>query len=408
MGGARAIRRVLLVALVLVLVALVVALVVTYAPLPPPSPTPTASTSPVARVLSARIVVSLPHGGARRAQTEGIANAVRLAVEDTNGRVNTGDASVTLEVDILDSAGPDGAWSEVVERANADRAASDRSVIAYVGPGTLDAAKVVAPVAASAGLLVVTPTLTHPALTTRGYDDALFDALHPGGAAVFIRTIPSDEAAARATLRWAADRSLTPVAADRDDTWSMAFADAAAARGLRPTSPSPVDAFVYLGGAPADAAGQRARELKRQRANVVMGGAEGILSDAFLRAAGGAAEGAVATFAGRPLERYSGPSGVFARGYRDRFLIDPDPYAIFGYEAARLALDALRRSRQGAILDRGAVRDAAFATKDLEGALGTWSVDARGASSYATLQLYTVKALPSGSFAWVWDSEITP
>ena len=408
MGGARAIRRALLAALVLVLVALVVALAVTYAPPAPPSPTATPSTSPVARLLAARIVVSLPQGGARRAQTEGIANAVRLAVEDANGRVNTGDASVTLEVDILDSAGPDGAWSEAAERANADRATSDRSVIAYIGPGTLDAAKVVAPVAASAGLLVVTPTLTHPALTTRGYDDALFDALHPGGAPVFIRTIPSDETAARATLRWAADRSLTPVAADRDDPWSKAFADAAAARGLRPTSPSPADAFVYLGGAPADEAGQRVRELRRQRANVVVGAAESVLSDAFLRSAGAAAEGAVATFAGRPLERYSGPSGAFARAYRGRFLIDPDPYAIFGYDAARLALDSLRRSRQGAIVDRSAVRDAAFATKELEGALGTWSVDARGESSYATLQLYAVKALPSAGFAWVWDSEITP
>jgi VCBS repeat-containing protein len=54
------------------------------------------------------------------------------------------------------------------------------------------------------------------------------------------------------------------------------------------------------------------------------------------------------------------------------------------------------------------VREAAFATKDLDGALGRWSVDANGDTTYAAEQLYVVRGLPGGATAWLWDSEITP
>jgi predicted metallo-beta-lactamase superfamily hydrolase len=60
------------------------------------------------------------------------------------------------------------------------------------------------------------------------------------------------------------------------------------------------------------------------------------------------------------------------------------------------------------IMDHHAVREAAFAAKDLDGALGRWSVDANGDTTYAAEQLYVVRGLPGGATAWLWDSEITP
>jgi branched-chain amino acid transport system substrate-binding protein len=116
----------------------------------------------------------------------------------------------------------------------------------------------------------------------------------------------------------------------------------------------------------------------------------------------------VATFAGRPLEIYVGAAGAFARGYRSAYLIDPDPYAIFGYDAARLVLDALGRSKQSFTLDRGTIREAALATKDLDAALGKWSMTPQGETTYDALQLYVVRALPNAKTAWTWDSEIRP
>ncbi len=406
-------RRALAIALALAAVALAIALVATIAiPAPPPPPSPSASV--IARALSARIVVSVPLGGARHAQSEGIANALQLALEEVNSRVQAGDASITLELVVHDSSGADGAWSEAVEKAIADRAANDRSVIAYVGPSTIDGAKAVAPSLASTGLLAVTPVVTHPALTRRGYDDALYDALHPGGAAPFVRTIPSDAVSLGAMARWAKDRGLTPVFAQSDGSaygesmWN-AFVGVARQSGIETADPrDPRIKFLYVGGESGAKLGERVAALRRDRRTLAVGGGEAMLSDAFLREAGPAAEGTVATFAGRPQERYSGRAGAFFRAYRDRFLFAPDPYAIFGYDAAQLILDAIQRSPQGAIIDRNAVREAALATRELDGALGRWGVDAHGDTTYATLQLYAVRALPGGTLAWVWESEIRP
>jgi branched-chain amino acid transport system substrate-binding protein len=388
-------------ALVIVVAALVVvaaaALVVNLArpPVVAASPTPVPT-----RAFSARIVVSLPRAGARSAQSNGIIDAVRLAVDEVSAHVNAGAVTYFVEIDTPSSATDAGEWSADLERANAEAAAADTSVVAYIGPSTLDAARVVAPIAAKAGLLVVAPTITQPALTERGWDDLAYAAVHPQGANVFIRTIPSDAVAGRAMAKWARDRGLSPNV-EGSDSWSLAFAHA-----LTPsTSGSP---FYYLGGLAPTRAADRVRALRAQTPNAQFGGAESLLSDAFIDAAGDSASGVVATFAGRPAEQYQGAAAVFERAYVTAYGAAPDPYAIFGYDAARLVLDALARSQQTFTLDRAKVRDAGFATRDLKAALGTWSVDANGDSTYTTEQLYVVRALPSGKLAWLWDSEISP
>ncbi|OLC57629.1 MAG: hypothetical protein AUH85_02890 [Chloroflexi bacterium 13_1_40CM_4_68_4] len=372
--------------------------VATFA-VPPPSTAP--ATAQPTRAFSARIMVSLPRSGPRRTQSEGIIDAVRLAVDEVSAHVNAGAVTYFIEVDVRNSAAEQGDWSPDLERANAQAAAADHSVVAYIGPATIAAARIVAPIAAGAGLAVITPTITHPGLTQPGWDDALYDAVHPGGANVFVRTIPSDAVAARAMARWAIDRTLSP-AATGDDTWSKAFAQAIA------TAPQTGTPFFYLGGLSAEVAADRTRSLRDRPAAVEIGGAESILSDAFIQRAGDAARGVVAAFAGRPAEQYSGSAAVFLRSFLNTYVIAPDPYAIFGYDAARLVLDALSRSEQSFTLDRAKVRDAAFATKDLDGALGTWSVDPNGDSTYAKEQLYVVRALPDGKLAWLWDAEIGP
>ena len=389
-------------ALVIVVGALVViaaaAAVVQLARPPFAAPSPSA---PQARAFSARIVVSVPRAGARRAQSEGVIDAVRLAVSEVSAHVNAGAVTYLVEVDVRNSATDAGEWSAELERANSEAAAADASVVAYIGPSTVDAARVVAPIAAKAGLAVVTPTITNPALTQRGFDDRLYDAVHPGGATVLVRTIPSDAVAGRAMAKWAIDRKLSPTAAI-EDAWSKAFAQAVTA------APAGGTPFVYLGGMPAEAAAERTRALRDRPGEVEIGGAESILSDAFVERAGPAAAGVVATFPGRPAEQYEGAAALFERAYLNAYAIAPDPYAIFGYDAARLVLDALARSQQTFTLDRAKVREAIFATKDLSGALGTWSVEANGDSTYATEQLYVVRSLPNGQLAWLWDSEIRP
>ena len=52
----------------------------------------------------------------------------------------------------------------------------------------------------------------------------------------------------------------------------------------------------------------------------------------------------------------------FFKNYSQKYGEDqPDPYAIYGYEAMRLALDAIDRSKTG---DKADIIKALFATKD--------------------------------------------
>jgi branched-chain amino acid transport system substrate-binding protein len=66
---------------------------------------------------------------------------------------------------------------------------------------------------------------------------------------------------------------------------------------------------------------------------------------------------------------------------------NPDPYAIYGYEAMRLALDAIERSGTGAKED---VLAALFDTKDRESVLGTYSIDENGDTTLTDYGIYVI------------------
>jgi branched-chain amino acid transport system substrate-binding protein len=67
---------------------------------------------------------------------------------------------------------------------------------------------------------------------------------------------------------------------------------------------------------------------------------------------------------------------------------NPDPYAIYGYEAARLALDAIERSGTG---EKADVLKALFDTKDRQSVLGTYSIDENGDTSLTDYGVYSIK-----------------
>ena len=66
---------------------------------------------------------------------------------------------------------------------------------------------------------------------------------------------------------------------------------------------------------------------------------------------------------------------------------NPDPYAIYGYEAMSLALDAIKRSGDGS---RENILKAIFATKDRSSVLGTYSIDENGDTTLTDYGVYSV------------------
>ena len=78
----------------------------------------------------------------------------------------------------------------------------------------------------------------------------------------------------------------------------------------------------------------------------------------------------------------------FYERYKAMFNIEPESYAAYGYEAARVVLEGIRRAGKK---DRTAIIEAVRSIKDFDGTLGKWSFDENGDTSLRTMSGNTVK-----------------
>jgi branched-chain amino acid transport system substrate-binding protein len=101
------------------------------------------------------------------------------------------------------------------------------------------------------------------------------------------------------------------------------------------------------------------------------------------------------TFGGLPADKLTGKGAEFRAAYIKKYGTEPEAYAVYGYEAARVLLDAIDRAESK---DRESIRAAVAATKDFVGALGTWSFDENGDTTNRIMSGQTVK---DGKFEFV-------
>jgi branched-chain amino acid transport system substrate-binding protein len=124
---------------------------------------------------------------------------------------------------------------------------------------------------------------------------------------------------------------------------------------------------------------------------------DGCYEHAFIESAGAdnANDRVYVTFGGLPTSEQTGRGREFVEHYQDRYGVEADVYAIYGYEAAQVVLAAIRRTGKK---DRTAILETCLATKDFEGALGTWSFDKNGDITNAQLSGNVVR---NGDFVFV-------
>jgi branched-chain amino acid transport system substrate-binding protein len=134
-------------------------------------------------------------------------------------------------------------------------------------------------------------------------------------------------------------------------------------RGVQP------DAIVVWGR--AEPAGRAVKALRAAGLAQPVYGPERLAEDAFVEAAGDAADGAVFAYPFDP--RHAGPRWTeFVAKFRARFGRDPDPTSAYAYDGARFLLRTIRETG----LDRAAVRDRLFAPSTYDGVTGTVRFDA--------------------------------
>lgn len=89
-----------------------------------------------------------------------------------------------------------------------------------------------------------------------------------------------------------------------------------------------------------------------------------------------------------PGKELTGAGKTWYEAYKAKYNAEPEAYAAYGYEAAMVVIDAINQVCKN---DRAAIRDAVMDTKDFKGVLGTWSFDANGDTSLATMSGNVVK-----------------
>src|SRR5262249_17459279 len=130
--------------------------------------------------------------------------------------------------------------------------------------------------------------------------------------------------------------------------------------------------------------GQLARDLVAAGLDSKFMVPDGCMEDAFIEAAGADVLNGrcYVTFGGLPPDKLTGSGKVFVERYQKPYGSMPEAYAIYGYERAKVAIEAIRRAGKK---DRAAIVQACLAIRDFDGALGRWSFDANGDTTLTTM-----------------------
>jgi len=382
--------------------------------------------APAAEVKTLKIVGSEPMTGSSLTQTQTIVNAGNLRIEQAKGVACGGKYKLVYEP-WDDASAALGKWDPAVETENANKAAADKSIIAYLGTFNSGAAKLSIPILNQAGpLVMISPANTNPGLTKADKDlPGVTDSYYPSKVRNYVRVVPADDIQGKVAANFVKSLGAATVyILDDQELCGKGVADVFEATakeigltvvGHEGIDPKAADYKALMtkistsnSGAAPDAiyvgmvVDNNAPQLLKDKV-AIMGdntkvkyvGPDGIQTQAFIDGAGAdVAEGVYASVGGLPLEKL-GPKGQqFVTDYKAKFnATQIDPYAVYGYETMNVILKAIEDvcAAGGDPTDRATITKAVFAIKDFDGALGTWSFDANGDTSLTDMTFYQVQ-----------------
>ena len=361
------------------------------------------------------IYSSYPLQGAGRAQSEAAVNGAKLAIEQAHGKA--GNIAVTYKP-LDDSTAQAANWTPEATSANARKAAQDKSTALYLGEFNSGATAVSLPILNEAGIAQISPSNTAVGLTTDepGATPGEPDKYYPAGTRTYARIVPKDtiQGAALATLM-KQDGCMKVQLLNDKEVYGAGLARnieaSAKAQGLTVTSNEAIDKnapnyrslaqkskaagddCMVFSGITANNAAQVFKDFAAALPTAKLYGPDGVADTTFASPKEGipanVASRTKVTIATLSPDQYPPEGRKFFADYTKRYgERNPNPYAIYGYEAMKLALDAIKRSKTG---ERPAVIKALFATKDRQSVLGAYSIDKNGDTSLSDYGVYSIK-----------------
>jgi branched-chain amino acid transport system substrate-binding protein len=359
---------------------------------------------------------SLPLQGASRPQTTALVNGIKLALEQAGGKA--GDVTVKYQ-SLDDSTAQAGSWTPEATQANASKAAQDDSTAVYIGEFNSGASAISIPVLNEAGVPQISPANTAVGLTSDepGSNPGEPDKYYPAGTRTYTRIVPKDTIQGAALATVMKEDGCTKVQLTNDkEVYGAGLAknivSSAEAQGLDIVSNEAIDknapnyrslaskakgagadCFLYSG-ITANNAVQLYKDFAAALPDAKLYGPDGVAESGFADPKEGGIPADVAskvkvTVATLSPDEYPPEGKDFFQQFADKYNEpNPDPYAIYGYEAMRLALDAIERSGTG---NKEDIVKALFDTKDRESVLGTYSIDENGDTTLTDYGVYTIK-----------------
>lgn len=359
---------------------------------------------------------SLPLHGPARQHANAIVNGIKLALAEAGGKAG----SFKVSLRSLDDSHARGDAADAMQtQANARLAASDPLTVLYIGEWGSRASEFSIPILNVAGVPQLSPSNTYVGLTTSEPGSAPGEPqrFYPTGLRTYRRIMPRETVEAAAGLLAMKHDGCAKVAVAHDRaTFGASLAallDSQKAKyGLDLVSNAPIDSspasfhayaqgikkdgadcFYYAGNDPRVAV-QITRDVNAVIPNAAIYASSGVCDRTFANLGPRGVASAVATKVQctlPTLELTSYPGGKqFLSAYQRRTGVsDPDPYAIYGYEAMKLGLDTIASlGAQGN--DKSAVGKALSAVKARHSVLGTYGFDANGDTTLRTYGLYKI------------------
>lgn len=364
------------------------------------------------------IYSSLPLQGASRTNSEALVDGIKLALKQANNKAG----QFTIKYQSLDdSTAQTGKWDPGQTSSDARKAAQDSSTILYIGEFNSGASAISIPILNRAGIGQISPANTAVGLTSNaaGASPGEPEKYYPTGKRTYVRVVPKDtvQAAAVATVM-KTDGCKKPYILNDKEVYGQGLAtnttDALKSQGIPTLGNDGWDSqaanyrsvasklagkgvdCVFMSGIVDNNGVQLTKDLAAGIPNAKIYAPDGFCESGWVSPK----EGGVPTSLDSRLQctvatlspnNYPPAGKKFFSNYEAAYgKGNLNPYAIYGYEAMSLGLDAIKRAGANGN-NRQDVINQLFATKDRQSVLGTYSIDKNGDTTVTDYGLYKVK-----------------
>ena len=345
------------------------------------------------------IYSSLPLQGDSRPQSEDVVRGEQLALEAAGGKA--GDFTIKYQ-SLDDAVAATGKWEPGKVSENARKAVGDENTIAYLGEFNSGASAISIPLLNEAGILQVSPSNTYVGLTrSEGAEKGEPQKYQPSGTKTFGRVVPADHIQAAAQVTWMKDEGVTKLFILNDkEVYGKGIADAvekiAEEQGLEVLGNEGIDTKAanfrslaakikssgadgfFFGGITQNKGVQLFKDINAANPDIKLFGPDGIADSPFYEKVGAKIE--KQTYVTAPTldpKEYPPAAQDFFKEFKAKYGKDPEPYAIYGYEAMAVTLEAIKNAGEKGN-DRQAVVDEFFKIKGRDSVLGTYDIDENG------------------------------